>query len=75
MSHLSDLVRSAKDTYIGAVKRFDAKGRTVYSTKPAGKSANLDIAKMAQDQADRVLGKKHESPLTSTMTPVKKAGK
>ena len=72
MSTVSDIIRSAKDSYIGAVKRFDAKGRTVYSTAPTGKPAGLDMRKLAQDQADRVLGKK---TLDSPMTPIKKAGR
>lgn len=68
---LSRAKNYAKEKVVGVVKDLAAKGTTVYSTTPKN-SANLDIAKMAQDQADKSLGKRSSSPLNSTMTPIKK---
>lgn len=72
MGALSDLVDSAKDKVMSTIKDIAAKGTTVYNTNPPnGRSAHLDMPKLAQDQADRTLGKK--SPLSSPMTPISKA--
>lgn len=80
MSDYSDPIRDAvsrgidyvKDKFVGAARDINARGNTIYSVRPAH-PADQDIPKMAQEQADRVLGRK--SPLKSTMTPIQKRGK
>lgn len=74
---LDDLYNEAKDKVVSTVRDIAAKGTTIYNTKPAH-SANLDIAGMAEDSAQRQ-GRGSpvsKSPLSTTMTPqIKNGGK
>jgi hypothetical protein len=82
MSDQSDPIRDAisrgvdyvKDKFVGAARDINARGNTIYNVMPAH-PADQDIPKMAQEQANRMLGKRSRSPLNSTMTPVQKKGK
>lgn len=84
-----DLYDKASNALTEGVQRLAAKGSTITYTGPRGKSAGIDMPKLAQEQADRTLGKvksatappstkvpqaSGKSPLSTTMTPHKKAG-
>lgn len=80
MSDTSDLIDSVKDwvrksKVVDVVQKVDAAGHALaHGNLPWSQPAGLNMPKLAQEQADRSLGKK-PSPLNSTMTPIKKASK
>lgn len=81
MALLEDGIRAVQDTYRSMRDKvaslpadLAARGAVITRVTPAH-PADQDIPKMAQEQADRVLGKRSHSPLNSTMTPIQKKGK
>lgn len=68
-----DLYESARDKVASIPGELAARGSVTTRVKPFH-SADLDIATMAEDSAQRQ-GRGSKSPLNSTMTPISKKGK
>lgn len=72
-NYLSDAYDYVKDKAVSTVKDLAAKGTTIkYTGPPSGRSANLDMPKLAQDAADRALGKKSAAKKRTTKAASKR---
>ena len=65
-NYLSDAYDYVKDKAVSTAKDLAARGTKItYTGPPKGRSAGLDMPKLAQDAADRALGKKSTSKRTT----------
>lgn len=72
-NYLSDAYDYVKDKAVSTVKDLAAKGTTTkYTGPPHGRSANLDMPKLAQDAADRALGRKKSTSKRTTKNASKR---
>jgi hypothetical protein len=63
-----------KDKAVSTAKDLAAKGTTIKDTgPPRGRSAGLDMPKLAQDAADRALGKRSSSKSSASKKRTTKA--